>query len=144
MIKIYREHKDAILPTKANEADAGFDLYSIDEKVLAPGERSLIEIGIRIIIPSDSYYTFAPRSSLAFKYNVVPSHHNVMDSGYRGNCAVLMYNRSGSSYKIAKGDRFCQLVVYKIPYRAAEEISESDFYSASSDRMGAGFGSSGK
>jgi|TARA_R100000501_G_C2617996_1_gene111481 dUTP pyrophosphatase len=144
MIKIYREHREAIFPTKAHVTDAGFDIYSIERRVLIPGQRALIQTGLRIIVPEDSYYTFAPRSSLAFKRNVIPSHHNVMDSGYRGNCAVLMYNRSSISYEIGKGDRFCQLIVYKVPYKLAEEISEDDLYGTSGDRKDAGFGSSGR
>jgi len=144
MIKVYREHKSAVVPTKANKTDAGFDIYSIQDCTLIPNSRHLIETGLRIVVPEDSYYTFVPRSSLAFKHNLIPSHHNVMDSGYRGNCAVLMYNRGRSSYRITKGDRFCQLIVHKVPYRIVREISDGEFYSISSDRKESGFGSSGR
>ena len=144
MIKVYRDHKDAVIPTKAHHTDAGFDIYSIESVTISSGERVSVETGLRIVVPEDSYYTFVPRSSLAFKYNLIPSHHNVMDSGYRGNCAVLMYNRARTSYRIAKGDRFCQLIVNKVPYRQIQEISEDKFNSFSSDRKDSGFGSSGR
>jgi len=144
VIRVYRDHKDAIVPTKAHRTDAGFDIYSIESITIASGGRMSVETGLRIVVPEDSYYTFVPRSSLAFKYNLIPSHHNVMDSGYRGNCAVLMHNRARSSYRIAKGDRFCQLIVHRVPYRQIREISEGEFCNFSSDRRDSGFGSSGR
>lgn len=146
-LKIFRESVDAILPSKTRINDAGYDLYSIMDVSIEPGERKLVPIGLRIICPDGYFYTFAPRSGLAFKNNIIPSHKNIMDSNYTGNCDVLMLNRSDKQYIIKKGDRFCQLIIHQIPEITIEDIDELDFelYAYQKQERGdSGFGSSGK
>lgn len=143
-IKVVKERSGAILPTKKNPEDAGWDVYSCEDVKIDSHSRKLVEIGVRIKAPQGYYYTFAPRSGHAFKSNVIPSHHNVMDSGYTGSCAVLMYNRSDDSYLIHKGERFCQIVFYRVPSFVIEEVSDEEFYNITSNRGGEGFGSSGR
>ena len=144
MITVFREDPNSILPTKNNSSDAGFDLYASMTKTIKPKQRCVIEIGLRIIAPHGFYYTFAPRSSMAFKHNIIPSHHNVMDAGYTGPCGVLMLNRSDQEYTINQGDRFCQLLIHRVPQFEIKEISSQEFYSFSTDRGSNGLGSSGK
>ena len=50
-IKIKRISPDAIIPKYAHEGDAGFDLYSIEDCVIEPGERRLIKTGLQVEIP---------------------------------------------------------------------------------------------
>lgn len=143
-LKIYKEYEDADIPTKSIKTDGGYDIYSFNKVVIRPGERELVPIGIRIIAPSGFYYTFAPRSGLAFKENVIPSHHNVMDSGYTGSCAVLMLNRGSEEYTINKRERFCQLILHKVPEMEVDVISSKEFNSLNTERGEKGMGSSGK
>jgi len=144
MIKILKEHRDAIMPTKANNEDAGLDIYSIESTRLKPGERGVVEIGLRIVVPQGYYYTFAPRSGLAFKNNVIPSHHNVMDAGYLGPCGVIMLNRGSEEYWIDKGDRFCQLILHAVPLLPIVEVTAEEFYATETSRKEGRLGSSGK
>ena len=143
-MKIYKEHSDALIPTKNCEFDAGWDVYAYQRAFIPSGERRIVEVGIRIIAPRGYYYTFAPRSGMAFKDNVIPSHHNVMDDGYTGECSVLMYNRGVKDYVIQKGDRFCQIVFYRVPIFEVELISKNELDEIRSDRGEDGFGSSSK
>jgi dUTP pyrophosphatase len=142
-IKIYKELEDAKIPERGNPNDAGLDLFAYNTITIQPGERELVPIGVRIITPKGYYYTFAPRSSLAFKENVIPSHHNVMDPEYSGSCAVLMLNRGTFPYTIEKGDRFCQVILHKIPKIEIEVIDgiELDKINREVSRGERGFGS---
>lgn len=146
-IKFFKEDVDAVIPIKKRAQDAGIDLHSTKTVVIKAGERTLVPIGLRIILEDGYYYTFAPRSGLAFKSNIIPSHYNIMDSNYTGNCDVLMHNRSNEDYTIEKGDRFCQLMVHKVPITKLLEISKEEFdeiVDIKSERGDNGFGSSGK
>lgn len=144
-LKIYKDSNDAVIPTVNNSTDAGLDLYSIEEVVIKPNERKLVPIGLRIVCDKGWYYTFAPRSGMAFKSNIVPSHHNVMDAFYTGNCDVLMHNRSGEEYTIKKGDKFCQIILHEVPEIVIEVITKEELdVIAEGSRGDNGMGSSGK
>lgn len=143
----YREHKDAIIPSKKRLNDAGYDLYSIERITIMPNERKLVPIGLRIICPNNFFYTFAPRSGLAFNDNIIPSHFNVMDSNYTGDCSILMFNRSNKAYTIEKNERFCQLIIHQLPPMNVQEIDVEQFkqqQKLKKERLDDGFGSSGK
>jgi dUTP pyrophosphatase len=142
---IRKHHPDAKMPTRSNPSDAGLDLYSVEEVTIEPGERKLVPVGINIVCDEGYFYSFAPRSSMAFKHNVIPSHFNVMDAFYTGDCSVLMHNRSDKKYTIQKGDKFCQIILHKVPEVEIVEIDDSKLEEiASNSRGDAGFGSSGK
>lgn len=146
-IQIFKETPDAVLPSKGRPQDAGMDLYATESVIIPAGERKLVPIGLRIVLEDGYYYTFAPRSGLAFKYNVIPSHYNIMDSNYTGDCAVLMHNRGELDYEIEKGDRFCQIMVHKVPETDISEIDEDTFnclVEKKNERGDNGFGSSGR
>lgn len=146
-IQFYKETPNAVIPSKKRSQDAGIDLYATSTVTIKKGQRALVPIGLRIILEDGYYYTFAPRSGMAFKNNIIPSHYNIMDSNYTGNCDVLMHNRSDKDYTIQEGDRFCQLMVHQVPETDMVEIDEPTFnklVEEKSERGDAGFGSSGK
>lgn len=144
----YREHPDAIIPKKQKPNDAGFDVYSIENILIPAKTRILVPTGLRIVCANGFYYTFSPRSGLAFKNNIIPSHYNVMDSNWTGNCDVLMWNRSEYDYLIKKGDRFCQILFHRVEDFIFEEVDVNIFERITIDkeyeRGQLGFGSSGK
>ena len=69
-IKIKRLSKLATFPSRANDGDAGYDLYSVRNIVIGPMERAVVPIGISIEIPKGYYGRIAPRSGLAIKQGV--------------------------------------------------------------------------
>jgi dUTP pyrophosphatase len=78
------------------------------------------------------------RSGLGFKHGISP-HPGIIDSGYRGNAGIKLYNNTNTDYHIKSGDRIAQFVVYK-NYDVAVEEGDT----VESDRGASGFGSSGK
>ena len=69
-IKINKLHKSAILPTRANDSDAGYDLYAIQDMIVGPMEKAIVPTGISIEIPKGYYGRVAPRSGLAVKNGI--------------------------------------------------------------------------
>ena len=81
---------DAMLPTKANVSDAGIDIYTNESYTLAPGERHMFTTGIACAIPDGYVALLWDRSGLGSKG--IHRFAGVIDSGYRGEWKVILYN----------------------------------------------------
>lgn len=157
-MNVMKLHKDAIIPTRANEGDAGLDLYALEDTLLKPAQFTAIEqpgfvpytiysflsepqrirTGIAIELPRNSYGLIRDRSSLANKSLMVVG--GVIDEPYRGELIVLMHNLTGSDFWFEPGTKVAQLIVSPYipitPY-LVNKLSESK-------RGDQGFGSSGR
>ncbi len=139
--RVAKLYEDAILPTRANLDDAGLDLYASDDIIVPPEQVKQVGTGIAIEIPRSYAGLVTPRSGLASKYQIsILNTPGVIDSGYRGEVKVLLYNHSAYSYTIAKGDRIGQLVIVPAPLFDIVEVGTL----STTERGDGGFGSSGK
>lgn len=139
-IKVKKLNDKAILPKYAHEGDAGMDVYSTMDAILAPGKIALINTGIALEIPSGYEIQVRPRSGLALNNSItVLNAPGTIDSGYRGEIGVILINHGETSFHINQGMKIAQLVVSK--YETIQLI-ESD-YLCESERQTNGFGSSG-
>lgn len=130
----------AILPNYAHKGDAGLDLYSIEEKVIEPGEAALIKTGITIQLPENTEAQVRPRSGLALKYGVtVLNTPGTVDEGYRGPISIIIINHGKNSFKVEKQMKIAQMVIKPT---ITVDVKEVDSLS-DSDRGCKGFGSSG-
>ena len=129
---------DATLPTRAYEYDAGWDLYASERHHIMPSHRRLVKTAISVAIPEGYVGLIWPRSGLAVK-NGVDVFAGVIDSGYRGEIGVCLYNSSWTQLEINKGDRIAQILFQEIPQTAMVEVGDLD----DSKRGEGGFGSSG-
>lgn len=109
MINIQLE-KFAYMPTKGHAADAGWDLYAVEDLYIEPRSSVLVDTGVHIAIPYGCVGFIKSRSSMATKKNIM-SDAGVIDSGYTGSIRVKLYNQSNQRQSIKKGDRICQLVI---------------------------------
>lgn len=101
-IKVKKLNDKAILPKYAHEGDAGMDVYSTMDAILAPGKIALINTGIALEIPSGYEIQVRPRSGLALNNSItVLNAPGTIDSGYRGEIGVILINHGGNfiSYK---------------------------------------------
>ena len=129
------------LPTYAYEGDAGLDLRSNEDVVLAPHERRLIGTGLAIAIP-DGYAGFVqPRSGLALKQGLsMANTPGLVDAHYRGELKVCAVNLDDETpISIARGERIAQLVIQKVPVVSLIEVDQL----GETDRGQGGFGSTG-
>tara|TARA_B100000131_G_C18028577_1_gene577464 strand:+ start:472 stop:1014 length:543 start_codon:yes stop_codon:yes gene_type:complete len=138
-IKVKLENPDAKKPTKATAYDAGWDLYSCEDKFIPARRRVTINTGVCLEIPRDHAGLIWPRSGLAVKSGV-DVFAGVVDAGYRGEVKVCLYNSSDQELSIKKGDRIAQILFQEIP-RLRLVVSDT---LSDTDRGEGGFGSSGR
>ena len=140
-IKFMKLSTNAYTPTKADPDSAGYDLYATEDVTIQGGCSQKIDTDIAMAIPSGHVgYIFA-RSGLACKKGIRPANCvGVIDSSYRGNIGVVLYNDSNQNYDIKKGDRIAQLVIMEYPETSLFEVKELD----KTERGKGGFGHSGK
>jgi len=161
-------HPDAIIPTRANNSDAGMDLYALAdveipatkqtefirsrkeydrwENVIHHDEQRFITIGqvkiptgLAVEIPHGHYGKVSSRSGLAFK-NGLFSFDGTIDAGYRGEIGILLYNTTDKPYLVEKGDKVAQLLIIPCSILKPVEVEELSV----ADRGANGFGSSGR
>jgi dUTP pyrophosphatase len=140
-LKVRRLDPRARLPTRAYPADAGLDLYALEDAALDPGERASVRTGIAIEIPEGEAGLVLPRSGLAARHGIaLVNAPGLIDAGYRGEVRVLLLNTDrDSAFTISAGDRIAQLVLVKVQTPDVVEVEEL----AVSERGAGGFGSSG-
>jgi dUTP pyrophosphatase len=141
-IRIKKLNAQASLPEYAHGPleDAGLDVRSLEDAVLAPGIPQALPTGLALEIPSGYEVQIRPRSGLALKHSItLPNSPATIDPGYRGELRVILLNLGHEPYQVKAGDRIAQMVVAR--YETVE-WEESDL--AVSVRGMGGFGSSGR
>lgn len=131
----------AWLPERAHPGDAGWDLRSVIDVEVAPGERTLVPTGLAVAIPDGHAGLVLPRSGLASKHGLtMVNAPGLIDAGYRGEviCAVVNLDRE-TPVRINRGDRIAQLVIVAVPDLEPEWVDELP----PSTRGDGGFGSTG-
>ncbi|MEU4802391.1 dUTP diphosphatase [Actinosynnema sp. NPDC023587] len=129
------------LPSYARPGDAGADLVTTSDVVIAPGEREVVGTGIAIALP-DGYAAFVhPRSGLAARVGLsVVNTPGTIDAGYRGEIKVCLVNHDlRAPIVLSRGDRIAQLVVQKVEHAVFREVGDLP----DSDRGAGGYGSTG-
>ena len=138
-IKLKRVDETAKMPFYAHPGDVGLDLFSKEEKTLAPGERYNFMLGFALEFPEGYAGIMKDRSSMARKYGIHVM-GGVYDAGYRGEYNVELINLSKEPFTIEKHQKIAQLVLFPV---ALGNIVEVDELSESARGEGR-FGSTGK
>ena len=131
------------LPSYKTDGSSGMDLMAIIEKPIKikPHESALIPTGITIAIPEDTEVQIRPRSGLAAKSNIsVLNTPGTIDSDYRGELKVILFNHGSENFMINNNDRIAQMVLTPIIKMELEEKNELP----ETIRGEGGFGSTGK
>ena len=135
------------LPEYKTIGSSGMDIMawlpeSEEELVLKPEERTLIHTGLYFEIPDGYEIQVRSRSGLSLKKGlIVLNEPATIDSDYRGELGVILYNASSEDQSIFSGDRVAQIVlmkVEKIKFNVKEKITED------TDRGSGGFGHTGE
>ena len=114
------------LPNYAHEGDAGLDLYSAEDVVIAPGRRALIRTGVALAIPPGYAGFVQPRSGLALKQGLsFVNAPGLIDSHYRGEVKVIAVNLDHAvPIPVKRGDKIAQLVVQSVERCVLNEVDE--------------------
>ncbi|WP_068622121.1 dUTP diphosphatase [Paenibacillus tuaregi] len=98
-VQIKRLHPDAVVPRYAKPGDSGFDLVAVEEVVIAPGETKAVPTGLAFQIPDGYELQIRPRSGVT-KNTKLRVQLGTVDSGYRGEVAVIVDNIAHPEYEI--------------------------------------------
>jgi dUTP pyrophosphatase len=133
---IERLREDAIIPRYQTKGSVGLDLHSIEEAVILPGSSALIGTGLRINLPEGIEGQVRSRSGLAAKNSVfVLNSPGTIDSDYRGEIKIILFNAGKEAFYVKTGDRIAQLVL--APVHIEQELLLDN------TREDNGFGSTG-
>ena len=131
------------LPSYKTKGASGMDLMANIEKPinLEPSKSCLVPTGLSVAFPEEYEIQIRPRSGLAAKNNIsVLNTPGTIDSDYRGELKIILFNHGNENFIINKNDRVAQMVLTPIIKMELEETSELP----NSIRGEDGFGSTGK
>jgi len=131
------------LPKYKTKGSSGMDLMAFVEnpiKIL-PKTSALIPTGISVAIPDDLEIQIRPRSGLAAKSNIsVLNTPGTIDSDYRGEIKIILFNHGNQEFIVKKNDRVAQMIlvpVLKVDFEEVDNLPDTL-------RGSGGFGSTGK
>ena len=111
-------HPDAIIPKYQTPGSCAFDIHTIDQKVIEPGEIVRLRTGLVFKVPKGHTMIAAARSSLPKKHGLsVPQGIGIIDQDFCGpedELLIQLHNFSNESVKIQKGDRLIQCMIVPI------------------------------
>ena len=131
------------LPSYKTQGSSGMDLMAFikDPIKIAPNTSALIPTGISVAIPIDVEIQIRPRSGLAAKSSIsVLNTPGTIDSDYRGELKIILFNHSKEEFVVRNNDRIAQMVlmpVLKIDFEEVDNLPDTL-------RGSGGFGSTGK
>jgi len=138
VLEVKRLSQNAILPTRGSTFAAGLDLYSLTSQLIPKNSRALIKTGLSVAIPTNHYGRIAPRSGLALNSGIDVG-AGVVDSDYRGEVCVLLFNFGEADFLVAEGMRIAQIIIEKILIPTVVEVEAL----SDTNRGAGGFGSTG-
>ena len=104
VVKIKRTNVNAKLPVRGTAGAAGYDLAAAQAAVVLAHSKCLVKTGLVIDIPPDCYGRIAPRSGLALK-KFIDVGAGVIDSDYRGEIGVVLFNFGNDDFVVNMGDK---------------------------------------
>ena len=145
MIKVLikKLNQKAIIPSYKTSGSSGLDLTALIESeiTIQPKKSALISTGLSIAIPDDTEVQIRPRSGLAAKSNItVLNTPGTIDSDYRGELKIILFNHGDKEFVVNNGDRIAQMVLMPILKIEFEEVDNLP----KTIRGSGGFGSTGK
>ena len=142
-ILIKKTNKEVITPKYKTNGSSGVDLSAfLDKKVvIKPNSSELIPTGLQVAIPEELEIQIRPRSGLAAKESIgVLNSPGTIDSDYRGELKIILFNHGNKDFIINNGDRIAQMILVPILKMEFEEVDSLP----DTIRGQGGFGSTGK
>ncbi len=145
MVKVLFKRLDpkAQIPKYKTDGSSGLDLMALIEDTIKikSQESAIIPTGISVAIPQDTEIQIRPRSGLAAKSSIsVLNTPGTIDSDYRGEIKIILFNHGKEEFEVNNSDRIAQMVlmpILKIEFEEVDELPETI-------RGSGGFGSTGK
>jgi dUTP pyrophosphatase len=130
--KIHPDAKDLL---HSHEWDAGYNIFSIESKILQPGERHAFKTWICMTFEKWYYTRVAPRSWMAVRHGIDVLAW-VIDHDYTGEYLIVLINSGQEPYEVLSWDKIAQIVFEKCHYPVFEEVEEMDAKSRGESGIG--------
>ena len=130
------------LPTYKTSGSSGMDLMAfLDDPIrILPNDSAIIPTGLSVAIPDDVEIQIRPRSGLAAKSKIgVLNTPGTIDSDYRGELKIILFNHGTKEFVVNNNDRIAQMILMPVLKVDFEEVNELP----KSIRGSGGFGSTG-
>ena len=117
MIKCKKIKETAKLPIRGRDGDAGLDLFTAEECILKPYETKAISTGLAIQIPYGMEGEIRPRSGISIyglNGNYIHVIVSTIDSNYRGEIHIIVYNSENKEIKIPLNTKLAQMVISNV------------------------------
>ena len=137
--------RDVKSPCRAHETDAGIDFFipnDFEMMILKPGEDVCIPSGIHVIVPQGFALIFKEKSGVALKKKLTIG-ACVVDSDYRGEVHLHLFNNGTEPVIIEPGYKITQGLIVHISLETVEEMTGAEYFGNETERGAGGFGSSG-
>lgn len=139
-LNVMRLNRRAVLPTRGSVGSAGLDIYSTEDYEIKPHSCCMVHTYLAMEIPEGYCGLLATRSSMGMMGVRIAAGLNIIDSDYRGELKVYLWNDGEYPWTICQGDRIAQLVI--VPYYFCE-VEETDELTKTKRGSG-GLGSTGR
>ena len=142
-VLIKKLNPKAQIPSYKTTGSSGMDLIALIENkiVISPNKSALVPTGLSVAIPEDTEIQIRPRSGLAAKSSLtVLNTPGTIDSDYRGELKIILFNHGKNDFIVNNGDRIAQMIlapILKVEFEEVESLPETI-------RGSGGFGSTGK
>ena len=128
-VKIKKLSEKAIIPTYSHSTDACFDLYSIEDLKLVPGDQRLVRTGIAVYFEPGWEMQIRPRSGLSLKGITIGNTPGTVDYGYTNEIFINLVNIGDRIVSIKIGDRIAQGTVkpiFKADFEDVDSLPETE------------------
>ncbi len=123
--EVYLAHPDAVMPLRAHDYDAGFDLCSIEKVTLNSHERKLVHTGVHVVLEPGWELQLRPRSGNALSLGLtLVNSPGTIDATYIGELKIILYNTSDSTVTLPKGAKIAQMVFKEVPEITLRRVSK--------------------
>lgn len=140
-VSVQRLHQNARMPVLSTTGSACYDVYALETVALPSRTVTKVRTGLAFDVPSEYFLDVRPRSGLAVKDGItIVNAPGTLDSDYRGELLVFLYNRRSVVHTVGAGDRIAQVRLAPVIRMSFTEVSELSF----TERGGNGFGSTGR
>jgi deoxyuridine 5'-triphosphate nucleotidohydrolase len=138
--RFIRVDNNAVVPSKENWSDVGYDLSIINKIKDLNSKTSLYNTGIKIQLDYGYYAEIVPRSSISKTGYILSNNIGIIDNSYRGNLMIALTKIADDAIEITYPFKCCQLIIKKQVYVHLEEVKDLD----NTKRSDGGFGSTDK
>ncbi len=141
--RLDKQFSDIPVPSYSTEHSAGMDVRAAlsNDMVVKPGDVVLVPTNLSVEIPVGYEIQVRPRSGLAIKHGIdILNSPGTIDSDYRGEVKIILFNFGKEEFVIKRGERIAQLVLSKVYQARLQEVEELN----ETKRGSGGFGHTGK